>query len=672
MAMLDPSRIRNVGVLGHGGVGKTTLIENILHDAGVVSRVGSVEDGTTVGDYLQEEKDHHHTITMKLAHIDWKGTRIHLVDHPGYADFVGEVAASSAVLDGVIILVDAAAGPEIGTDNAVKYADLHKVPRAFLVNKLDRDHTDYLQVVERLRASYGKQCVPLVVPVGAGSGISGVVNILDESQAASPELESLREQAMDVVAETDDSLTEKYLDGQKLTTDELRRGLHDGITRGDIIPVLAGAATRDIGMRELLDLVAQCFPSPVDRHVIVHKGDGNLVELEVSPTAPFLGQVFHAAIDPYVGHLTFFRVLTGTLKSQSEFFNHTRGVKERTGQIYLLNGSVQEPVDAVGPGDLAAMTKLKDTHFGDTIEALGEDLEADPIELPEGMVKLAIIPKSRADEDKIGEALGKLHEEDPTFEHYRDEETREHIIRGMGDMQLEVLLERMERQFGVHAEVRPPKIAYKETIRGEAEAHGRHKKQSGGHGQFGDVHLRVRPNARGAGYEYVDSITGGVVPRQYIPSVDKGSRDALAKGVLAGYPVVDIVVELFDGSFHTVDSSDMAFQIAASMAVQEAVQKARPCLLEPVAAVAITTPDEYLGDITGDLNSRRGRILGIDPAASGKQIIQAQVPERELRGYASKLRSFTHGKGSYESRFSHYEELPEHLEKAVMAENTPG
>ncbi|MBI1318098.1 MAG: elongation factor G [Candidatus Hydrogenedens sp.] len=667
MSMLDPSRIRNVGVLGHGGVGKTTLIENVLHDAGVVNRVGTVEDGTTVGDYLQEEKEHHHTITMKLAHVDWNGVRVHLVDHPGYADFVGEVAASSAVLDGVVILVDGAAGPEVGTDNAVKYADLHKVPRAFFVNKLDRDQTDFATVVEQLKEAYGKACVPLVVPTGSGP-ISGVVNILDEAAESDPAFAALREQAMDVVAETDDSLTEKYLDGQKLTPDELRQGLHDGIARGDIMPILAGSATQDIGMRELLDLIALCFPSPVDRHVVVHKGDGSLVELEVSPDAPFLGQVFHSAIDPYVGHLTFFRVLTGTLKSQSDFINHTRGHKERTGQIYLLNGAQQEPVEAVGPGDLAAMTKLKDTHFGDTIEAIGADFEADPIELPEGMVKLAIVPKSRADEDKIGESLGKLHEEDPTFDHFRDEQTHEHIIRGMGDMQLEVLLERMERQFGVHAEVRPPRIAYKETIRGSAEAHGRHKKQSGGHGQFGDVHIRVRPNERGAGYEFVDSITGGVVPRQFIPSVDKGSQDALAKGIISGHPVVDIVVELYDGSFHTVDSSDMAFQVAASMAIQEAVQKARPCLLEPVANVSVTTPDEYLGDITGDLNGRRGRILGIEPAPGGKQTIQAQVPEREMLSYASKLRSITHGKGSYESRFSHYEELPEHLEKAVIAE----
>jgi len=668
MSITDPALIRNVGILGHGGVGKTTLIENILHDAGVVNRVGSVEDGTTVGDYLEEEKAHHHTITMKLTHVDWKGERIHMVDHPGYADFVGEVAASSAVLDGVVIVVDAAAGPEVGTDNAVRYADLHNVPRAFFVNKLDRENTSFDEVVAKLKEAYGKQCVPLVVPVMNGECIERVANIVEgDLSGIESEIESLKEQMMDVVAETDDALMEKYLDGQKLTPEEFHKGLHDGIARGEIMPVIAGCAAKDLGMSELLDLIKDCFPSPAERHVVVHKGDGSNVELEVSPDAPFLGQVFHSAIDPYVGHLTFFRVLNGTLKSNTDFYNHTRGHKERSGQIYMLNGSQQEPVDEVGPGDLAAMTKLKDTHFGDTIEAIGEDYEADPIELPVGMVKLAIVPKSRQDEDKIGEALSKLHEEDPTFEHFRDEVTHEHIIKGVGDMQLEVLLERMERQFGVHATVKPPRIAYKETIRAQAEAHARHKKQSGGHGQFGDVHIRVRPMQRGEGYEFVDSITGGVVPRQFIPSVDKGAQEALSKGVISGHPVVDISVELFDGSFHTVDSSDMAFQVAASMAIQEAVKKAKPCVLEPIVMLDVTTPDEYMGDITGDLNSRRGRILSVEPLPGGRQLIKAHVPERELLTYSSQLRSMTHGKGAYQHHPSHYEELPDQLAKELVS-----
>lgn len=669
MGMIDPSKIRNVGILGDGGAGKTLLLEHILFDAGAVSRLGSIEEGTTVGDYLQEEIEHHHTVTMKLAHVEWKGERIHLVDHPGYSDFVGEIAASSAVLDGVVIVVDAAAGPQSGADNAVKYASLHNVPRAFFVNKLDREHTDFDDVVRQLREVYGKQCVPLVVPVGAGQSLERVVNIFDgDTTGIESAIARIREEMSDAVAEVDESLLTAYLDTGELSPEDFHRGLHLGITQGKIMPIIAGSAERDMGMRELLDLIAESFPSPVERHVIVHDGSGNLVELPVSADAPFLGQVFHAAIDPYVGHLNFFRVLNGTLKSNSEVYNHTRGHKERVGQILLLNGKNQETVDQVGPGDLAAITKLKNTHFGDTLEAVGQDYEVPAIELPEGMVRLAIIPKTRADEDKIGEALGKLHEEDPTFAHYRDENTGEHIIKGVGDMQLSVLLERMQRQFGVSAEVRPPRIAYRETIRGTAEVRARHKKQSGGHGQYGDVHIRVRPNGRGEGYLFVDKITGGVVPRQYIPSVDKGAHEALTRGVISGHPVVDIVVELFDGSFHTVDSSDMAFQIAASMAIQDAVKQASPCLLEPYVTMEITIPEEFMGDITGDINSRRGRILGIDAAGTGRQLVRASIPEAEVLSYSSALRAMTQGKGSFEMHPSHYEEIPEHLAASIIAE----
>lgn len=668
MAMIDPARIRNVGILGDGGAGKTTLLEHVLFDTGVVNRVGSVEEGTTVGDYLEEEKEHHHTVTMKLAHVEWQGERIHLVDHPGYADFVGDVAASSAVLDGVVIVVDASAGPQAGADNAVKYASLHNVPRAFFINKLDREHTDFYTTVEELRATYGKQCVPLVVPVGNGHGIEGVINILDgDTSPVAQQIGKIKEDLSDAIAECDEEMLAKYLESGELSSEEFHRGLHQCIMEGKIVPVIAGCAERDLGMRELLDLIADGFPSPAERHVVVHDGRGNQVELEVSADAPFLGQVFHSAIDPYVGHLTFFRVLNGTLRSNSEVFNHTRGHKERVGQILLLNGKNQEPVDEVGPGDLAAITKLKNTHFGDTIEAVGSDYEALPIELPEGMMRLAIVPKSRADEDKIGEALAKLHEEDPTFEHYRDEQTSEHIIRGVGDMQLSVLLERMRRQFNVSADVRPPRIAYRETIRGRAEVRGRHKKQSGGHGQYGDVQIRVSPNGRGEGYRFIDSITGGVVPRQYIPAVDKGCQDALSRGVISGHPVVDVVVELFDGTYHTVDSSDMAFQIAASMAIQDAIRQAQPCLLEPYVNLEITVPDEYMGDITGDLNGRRGRVLGIEPLGHGRQLIRASAPEAEVLSYSSQLRSMTQGKGSFAAHASHYEEVPEHIAKPLIA-----
>jgi len=416
-----------------------------------------------------------------------------------------------------------------------------------------------------------------------------------------------------------------------------------------------------------MDLVATIFPSPCDRTITAKTRGGEEKVVEPSKDAPFLGQVFRSIVDPYVGQLTFFRVFAGTLRSDTDFYNVSTQTKERTGKLYLMNGKEQTAVDSVGPGDLAAMTKLKNTHFSDTIAAAGNELFLPAIALPESMVKLAISPKSRADEDKIGEALNRMAEEDPTFAHYRDTATNEHVIRGMGDLQLDILLERMKRKFNVEAETRTPKVAYKETVRGKSEVQGKHKKQTGGHGQYGDVHLRIAPNERGAGYEFIDNIVGGVVPRQYIPHVDKGCQDALEKGVIAGYPVVDIKVELFYGSYHDVDSSEMAFKIAASMAIQKGVREANPCLLEPIVELEVVVPDEFMGDVNGDLNSRRGRIMGMEPAGPGRQMVRAQVPEAEILRYSTDLRSMTGGRGSYSQRFSHYEEVPEHVAQQIVA-----
>jgi len=416
-----------------------------------------------------------------------------------------------------------------------------------------------------------------------------------------------------------------------------------------------------------MDIIANSFPSPLDRTFVAKNAEGEDVEVEVSPDVPFMGQVFRSMVDPFVGQLTLFRVITGTLRSDSDFFNVTTKTKERTGKLFFLCGKEQTQVDEVGPGDLAAMTKLKNTHFGDTIAAAGSNLQIPPIDLPESMVKLAISPKSRADEDKIGEALNRIAEEDPTFQHYRDADTNEHVIRGIGDLQLDILLERMKRKYNVKAETRTPKVAYRETIRSKAEAQGKYKKQTGGHGQYGDVHLRTTPNERDAGYEFVDSIVGGVVPKQYIPHVDKGCRDALAKGIITGYPVVDIIVELYFGSFHEVDSSEMAFKIAASLAIQKSVKDASPCLLEPIMEIAVTVPDEYMGDINGDLNSRRGRILGMEPMGPGRQCVRASVPEAEILRYSADLRSMTAGRGSYTLTFSRYEEVPQHIAQELIA-----
>ena len=668
MASVDASKVRNVGILGHGGAGKTMLIEHILFKAGKTGRLGKIADGNTVGDYLDEEKERKQTICMKLMHVDWKGSRIHLVDHPGYVDFIGEVAASTPLLDGLVIVVDATTGVQVGTDHAFRYAEQHHTPRAFFVNKLDREHANFDEVVANIRRNYGNQCVPLVIPVGTAADLSGVVNILSgENAAVADQIAKLKAEMMDVVAESDDALLETYLETGDLSPEQFNQGLQQGITSGKIVPILAGSVEKEIGIDELLDVIAQSFPSPLQRHFVGKNPDGSDVEIAISPDAPFLAQVFRAIVDPYVGQVTLFRVISGTLRSDTDFYNVTTQTKERTGKLFFLCGKEQTQVAEVGPGDLAAMTKLKNTHFGDTIATAGTKVEMPKHALPDSMVKLAIQPKSRADDDKIGEALNRIAEEDPTFKHYRDKDTQEHVVKGMGDLQLDILLERMKRKYGVECETRTPKVAFKETVRAKSEVQGKHKKQTGGHGQYGHVHLRISPNERGAGYEFVDSIVGGVVPRQYIPHVDKGCQDALVRGVIAGFPVVDIIVELFFGSYHDVDSSELAFKIAASMAIQKGVRDGRPCLLEPIMEIAVTVPDDYMGDVTGDLNSRRGRILGMDPAGPGRQCIRASVPEADVLRYSTDLRSMTGGRGTYTLKFSHYDEVPEHVAQLIIA-----
>ena len=669
MASADSGSVRNVGILGHGGTGKTMLIEHALHAAGKTNRLGKIQEGNTVCDYLEEEIQRQQTISMKLTHLDWDGCRVHLVDHPGYADFLGEVASSVPVLDSIIIVVDATTGIQVGTDNAIRYANRYKIPRAIFINKLDRENADFDSVVEQLRSAYGNQCVPLVIPLGQGESLHGAVNILTgKSDELAGEIDSVRSTIVDVVAESDDALLEKFLETGELSPEEFDQGLHNGIRAGKIVPVVGGSVEKEIGTKELLDLIAHAFPTPLERKVVAANGSGSETVVKVDPNGPFIGQVFRSVVDPFVGQLTLFRVLSGTLRSDSDFYNVSTQSKERTGKLFLMNGKEQIQVDAVYPGDLAAMTKLKHTHFGDTIAAPGTEVTLPEIKLPESMVKLAIVPKSRADEDKIGEALNRISEEDPTFSHYRDVSTNEHIVKGMGDLQLDILLDRMKRKYHVEAETHTPKVAYKETVKGKSDVQGKHKKQSGGHGQYGDVHLRISPNTRGEGYKFIDSIVGGVVPKQYIPHVDKGCHDALEKGVIAGFPVVDIVVELHFGSYHDVDSSEMAFKIAASMAIQKGVREAKPCLLEPVMMIEVTVPDDFMGDINGDLNSRRGRIIGMEPVGAGRQVVKALIPEGEVLRYSTDLRSMTGGRGSYALTFDHYDEVPEHVAQQIIAD----
>lgn len=661
------SRVRNVALYGHSGAGKTSLMEHLLCRAGVTKRLGRIEDGTTVGDYLPEEIEHQHTLSLKLSHFDWHDKRIHLIDHPGYADFLGEVAATAPIIDGAIIVVDATTGPRVGTDYALRYCARYNIPHAIFVNKLDHDNADFDNVVHALQDAYGKECVPLVLPIGHGKALDRVEHLIDgEFGDIAESVDDVKNSMMDVVAESDDELVGKYLENGTLSHDDFEHGLQAGISSGHIVPIIAGSVDRDMGVEELMTLVSDEFPSPLDRHVVCKNGSTDEVDVEVSPSEPFLAQVFRSVVDPFVGHLTFFRVMSGTLKTDSEFFNVTTNNKERSGKLFMLQGKEQTAVSEVIPGDIAAMTKLKHTHFGDTIAALGTQLTLPEIELPDPMVKLAIEAKSRKDDDKIGEALHHLAEEDPTFKHYRDPDTHEHVIRGMGDLHLDILLSRLKSKYNVETETRLPKVAYRETIKGSSDMQGKHKKQSGGHGQYGDVKIKFSPNARGEGYEFVDSVVGGVVPRQYIPHVNKGIQESLARGVIAGYPVVDVKAELHFGSYHDVDSSEMAFKVAASHAVQDGIKAAKPFLLEPIMEIEVTVPIESMGDINGDLSSRRGKILGIEAVHGGKEMIRASVPESEMLRYATELRSISGGRGTYIAKFSHYEEVPEEAAKGLL------
>ena len=667
MAKIEAGKVRNVGIAGHGGAGKTSLVEQILFNAGVINRRGKIEEGNTVCDYLEEEIEHKHSIQLCPAHIEKDGFRIHFVDIPGYADFQGELASTAPLIDALIIVVDASTGPQLGTDTAFKYVKKHHIPCAFFINKLDRDNTDFDSVITQLRDSYGPQLVPIIAPVGSAQNLSGVVNIL-ESDDLTEEQQALKTALTETVAETDDHLVEEYLETGEITPEEFENGLHHGFHEDAVMPVLGGSADRNIGVDDIVHLIQHVFDSPLEEEFTAVDSHEKEVKVKIDPDEPFLGQVFRSVVDPFVGHLTIFRVVTGTLKADGEFYNVSTQSRERTGKLYLINGKDHVQVDEVGPGDIAAMTKLKNTHFNNTIAAVGNDLQLPEIELPNSLVKLAIRPLSRADEDKIGEALNRLAEEDPTFTHYRDTATGEHVVRGMGDLQVDILMQRLKNKFHVEVETSVPKVAYRETVKGKSEVQGKYKKQTGGHGQYGDVHLRVMPNERGAGYEFADKITGGVVPKQYIPAVDKGCVEALDKGVVSGHPVVDVRVELFFGSYHNVDSSEMAFKVAASMAIQKGIREAKPVILEPIVEIAVDIPEDCMGDINGDLNSRRGRIIGMEPAGPGRQCIKAVVPEAEVLRYSADLRSLTAGRGTFDMKFSTYEEVPEHVAKEIVAE----
>lgn len=678
MSKLEVKDVRNVGLVGHGGTGKTSLVEHILNKTGKISRAGTIDAGNTVGDYLEEEIARKFTISLKLTHTEWNKTRIYFVDIPGYADFVAEMVASLSVLDSALLLVDGAAGIEVGTISAWRCCEENNLPRAIFVNKLDKEHSDFYSVLESLQSSLGSSCIPFTIPVGKEADLKGAVSVWktsDESQApedARARFAEYREKLIEAAAETDDDLTEKYLEEGTLSDEEIAKGLKAGIAAGDIVPVLCGAGEAGVGVEELLDFIVDCLPSPLDVPPRKAKNkDGEEVELAADPSEPLAAHVFKTMTDPYIGQLTFFRVFSGTVKVDAGFFNANSSAHERIGNLLIMQGKEQESAASVGPGELAAVPKLKATSAGDTLCDEKHKRLFEKIKFPEPMVRLSVKPRSRADEDRIMNALNRIADDDPTFKAYRNIETREEIIAGMGDLHLNVIMDRLKNKYNVSADTALPKVAYKETIKGSTNSRYRHKKQSGGRGQFGEVEIEISPKERGAGFEFQDKIVGGAISKNFIPAVQKGCVEALEKGIVAGYPVVDVKVRLFDGKMHSVDSSDMAFKIAGSMAIKQGAAKLETGLLEPIMEAEVVVPDEFMGDVNGDFNSKRGRVLGMEPGPHG-QIIRVLVPEAEMLNYSAELRSITGGRGSYTMKFAHYEEVPAHVAQKIIEEARKG
>jgi elongation factor G len=681
---IEIGKIRNVGVVGHGSVGKTSLVEAMLFSAGAVTRLGRVDDGTTTTDWDPDEVRRKISINTSVAWCDWKGHRINLVDTPGYGDFISDARAGLRVVEAAVVVVDAVAGVQVQTEKVWKFATEYDLPRAVVVNRLDRERADFFRTLESLGRRLKGRLVPLQIPVGEESGFRGVVDlatmkaiVYDDgkpTETAIPaeladQVKEYREKLVEAAAETDDDLLNKYLEEGSLDETEMLKALRAGITAGKIVPVLCASAVKNFGTHPLLDLIVGDFPSPAERSEIVGtdlkaKQAGSRA---ADPKAPVTALVFKTLADPHVGKLSIFRVYSGTLKADSNLLNPARGGKERMGHIAWLHGKTQKNVEALGPGEIGVVMKLKDTLTGDTLSDETTPFELPRITFPEPAISFAIQPKTRGDEDKISTALARIAEEDPTVHYHYDPETKQLLVSGLGNLHVEMVVERMKRKYNVDVNLLPPRIPYKETIKGRAEGQGKYKKQTGGRGQYGDAWLKLEPLPRGGGFEFVDDIFGGAVPRQYIPSVEKGVRDAMKRGVVAGYTVVDLKCTLYDGSYHDVDSSDMAFQIAASMGFQKVFMDASPILLEPVMNVEVTGPSDSAGDVIGDLNSRRGRIVGMEPAGE-TAVVRASVPMAEMLTYEPALRSMTGGRGGYSMEFSHYEEVPAFIAEKVIKE----
>jgi elongation factor G len=679
---LDIAKIRNIGIVGHGGVGKTSLVEGMLFAAGAVNRLGRVDDGTTTTDFDPDEIKRKISLSTSVAFCDYKGHRLNFVDTPGYGDFISDARAGLRAVGAAVVVVDAVAGVQVQTEKVWKMANDYGVARIVVINRMDRERADFFRALESLQRRLKGRLCPLQIPIGSEAAFQGVVDLVKmkallvsdgkprEAEIPADAMDTAkewREKLTEAAAETDDDLLAKYLEEGSITEAEMLGALRKAIAGGALVPVLAAAATRLIGVQALMDLLVEEFPSPADLGAV----EGTDLKSKAAatrapdPKAPFAALVFKTISDPHVGKLSVFRVYSGTLKADSQVLNATRGIKERVGHIGWLQGKTQKAIETLGPGEIGVVAKLKDTLTGDTLTDEAHPIVLSGIHFPEPAISFAIQPKSRGDEDKISTALHRMAEEDPTLHHHFDPETKQLLVSGMGQMHVEMVVERMKRKYNVDVLVLPPRIPYKETVKGRSEVQGKYKKQTGGRGQYGDTWLKIEPLVRGGGFEFVDDIFGGAIPRNFIPSVEKGVRDCMKRGILAGFPVVDLKVTLYDGSYHDVDSSDMAFQIAASMGLQKGFLEAHPILLEPVMNVEVTAPSDNAGDVIGDMNSRRGRVVGMEP--DGEVVaVRAQVPMAEMLTYESTLRSMTGGRGAYSMEPSHYEEVPAHIAEKVV------
>jgi elongation factor G len=675
-------RIRNVALVGHRGSGKTSLHEALLFGAGVINRLGSVTEGTTVSDSDPDEKARQMSISASLASFEWQQRKVNLLDTPGDPSFVADALGALRVCESAVFVVNAVMGVEVHTTRLWQRAAELDISRLVFVNMLDRERADFFRTLQSLKSAFGQHVVATEIPIGSEHEISGLIDLIDMkayrygdtardnwSEIPIPDelqaqAEEYREKLMDEVSETSDALMERYLEGEKISHEEIVAALKEGTNHGALFPVTCGVVTRNLGTNRLLDALVEDLPSPV-KHGGLQVGE---VTLEAVEDRELFAYVFKTRADPFAGRINLFRVYQGVMRPDSPVLNTRTHNKERVGQLVTFEGGQTAHADEFGPGDIGAVAKLKETKAGDWLAARDEPIEMPSIKLPAPVMAFAIEPKAKGDEDKVFTSLRRLQEEDPTIDLHRDPQTGEQIVAGLSQVHVEVIVERLRERFGAEVTLKPPRVPYQETIRGQAKAHGRHKKQTGGRGQFGDCHISIEPLPAGSGFEFLNEIKGGVIPTGFIPAVQKGVHEAMQEGVVAGYPVKDVRVHLYDGSYHTVDSSEMAFKVAGAHAMRQALEQASPVLLEPIMTVTVNAPEDTVGDVIGDLNSRRGRPLGMEPVGAGMTDIKAEVPMAEMLSYAPDLRSITGGQGEFTMEFLRYEQVPAHLASKVVDE----